>query len=801
MRFYSILAALLLITFSSQAQQECGQHVIENAERLADPAFDAAFTEADELSKLESNNSNARAETLVIPLVFHVLHQNGPENISDAQIHDCIRSMNLDFNEGNIELDEIIPEFQDNIGNAEVEFRLATLDPTGNPTSGIDRIESNRTFIGDETAKLNIWPRAKYINIWVTDVITVGGVVNGAAAYTRRPFAAQNSPGTDGIITNHRYVGRIGTSSVQRSKTLSHEMGHFFNLKHTWGDSNNPGCDGTSTNPNDPCFGVNNCADDDDVGDTPNTLGVDNGSCNLNASGCSSGTISNVQNFLDYSSCDAMFTKGQVSRMRSALSSSTAQRNQLWMASNLEATGVSVLTAANYYVERSIACRGEFVQFFDESTYEPESWSWELICPSATLTSNEQNPIFEMRDQGIYTVKLTVTQGGVTETIEDVDAFVVSDVYGSAMPFQETFDGENRGWVSTTTRTDNSEYGWKLSKAHGFNDSYSYKMNNYGQESTDGFDLYFSSVDFRPMTAISMNFKVAYARRSSLDGDRLSLSVSDDCGESWTLFWTGISSFMNNGKSNTSSAFSPESASDWISVNVPTIPLSWVSQDAIFRFRFSAGGGNNLYLDDINIDGNYEDVPYLVYPLDQSPNRPNDVNLNWRAVDKSSEYEYELSKSEEFTSLITSGTLATIDDEFSEGADTEYKTEALENGTTYFWRVRAKVGSSMSDWSEVWSFTVDEEGVGVNDLSNASGLSIYPNPTSNRVNVTVNEELQDVSIVIYNLNGQIVQRSYVGPMNASSKVSLSTSDLSSGSYILEVSSYNQKWNQLLMIYR
>ena len=148
MRFYSILAALLIITFSSQAQQECGQHIIENVERLADPEFDAAFTEADEQAKLESNNSTTRAETRVIPLVFHVLHQNGPENISDAQILDCIRSMNLDFNEGNIELDEIIPEFQNDIGNAEVEFRLATLDQTGNPTSGIDRIESNRTLLG-----------------------------------------------------------------------------------------------------------------------------------------------------------------------------------------------------------------------------------------------------------------------------------------------------------------------------------------------------------------------------------------------------------------------------------------------------------------------------------------------------------------------------------------------------------------------------------------------------------------------------------------------------------------------------
>jgi hypothetical protein len=798
MRFYLILATALLVSLSAQSQQKCGQHLLENALRSSNPELDAFITEQDELARAQGENYSSRAEKIIIPVVFHIIHNNGDENISDAQIFDAIRLMNLDYSASSPDLDDVIPSFQDDIGDAEIEFRLATLDPSGNPTTGIDRIVSTRTYTGDESTKLNPWPRNKYLNIWTADNITINGISGAAAAYSRRPAAAQFNASTDGIISNHIYVGSIGTSS-EDSKTLSHEAAHYLNLKHTWGDSNDPGCDGTATNPNDPCFGVNNCNEDDDVNDTPRTVGTDDFSCDLNAPGCISGQISNVQNIMDYASCEAMFTKGQVSRMRSALNSSTAQRNQLWTNSNLDATGVTQLTAAKYYVERPVACRGDFVQFYDASTYDADSWSWELVGPSATLTSNDQNPVFEMRDQGIYTVKLTVTQGSVTQSIEDVDAFVVSDVYGTAMPFKESFDGDNRGWIADNNGSVNTEYVWSLSEAVGFDDTYSFKMHNYGQNSRDIDDLYFTSVDFRPLTSISMSFKIAYARRSSLDADRLTVAVSDDCGESWTTFWTGLASFMNNGKPNTSSDYVPQSSSDWLSVNVPTIPLSWVSENAIFRFSFRAGGGNHLYLDDINIDGVYSDVPFLVYPLDQATQRPNDVLLDWRAVDKSSEYEYQLSKDENFSSLVESGTLAALNSDDSQREDTEFRTEGLENGATYFWRVRAKVSGSMGDWSEVWNFTVAADGVGINDQDELRALSVYPNPTSDRVNISVNSNQEDVMIVIYNLNGQIVQQSYVGHMNASSEVSLSTNELSAGSYILEVSSSNDKWNQLLVI--
>jgi len=140
------------------AQQKCGQHLLENALRASDPQLDAFIAEQDELARAQGQNYSSRAEKIIIPVVFHVIHDNGDENISDAQIYDAMRLMNLDYSASSPDLDDVIASFQDDIGDAEIEFRLATLDPTGNPTTGIDRIVSTSTYVGNESTKLNPWP-------------------------------------------------------------------------------------------------------------------------------------------------------------------------------------------------------------------------------------------------------------------------------------------------------------------------------------------------------------------------------------------------------------------------------------------------------------------------------------------------------------------------------------------------------------------------------------------------------------------------------------------------------------------
>ena len=189
---------------------------------------------------IKSFNSNVgQSQTTpiyVIPVVFHVIHENGIENISDAKIFEGIKIVNQDYRLWNADSAEIDQDFLSVKGNGGIEFRLAQLDPNGNPTTGIDRIVSSETNVGDDGSKLNPWPRNKYLNIWVVKTFP-----SGAAGYSYLPSTVDPSfmASVDGIIVNHNYVGH---GSGER--TLTHEIGHWLNLSHPWGPTNNPGLSG-----------------------------------------------------------------------------------------------------------------------------------------------------------------------------------------------------------------------------------------------------------------------------------------------------------------------------------------------------------------------------------------------------------------------------------------------------------------------------------------------------------------------------------------------------------------------------
>jgi len=192
-----------------------------------------------------------------IPVVFHVLHQNGPENISDAQIFDAISILNRDMRKLNPDTITIIPKFQPLLSDIRIEFRLAKLDPQGNCTNGIDRIYTSKTNYGDDSAKVNPWPRDRYLNIW-----TAKNLLQGWAGYAYYPSAATGSLSVhDGLMVLADYVGSIGTSTPYKSRTITHEVGHWLDLGHPWNTTIN-----ISIN-------VGLACGDDLVNDTPITKG------------------------------------------------------------------------------------------------------------------------------------------------------------------------------------------------------------------------------------------------------------------------------------------------------------------------------------------------------------------------------------------------------------------------------------------------------------------------------------------------------------------------------------------------
>jgi hypothetical protein len=160
--------------------------------------------------------------------------------------------LNQYWNKYNPELPLVTAVYQPIVANMGVEFRLARLDPQGVCTDGIDRVMTFATNVGNNNTKLNPWPPDKYVNFWVNKAIERDSSNFGTIAFSMYPVNVQtwtNNDIIDGIITK---IAGVNGGPIGRS-TLAHEVGHWLNLKHVWGDTNSPGV---------------SCGDDD-VDDTP----------------------------------------------------------------------------------------------------------------------------------------------------------------------------------------------------------------------------------------------------------------------------------------------------------------------------------------------------------------------------------------------------------------------------------------------------------------------------------------------------------------------------------------------------
>lgn len=273
MKFKVHITTILIILFSrtyiAQELKHCGTDQAIKQLYEAHPEMWQSFINNENAYNI-AGAANALNKTLsttvyTIPVVFHVLHQNGPENISDAQIMDAMAILNRDMRKLNADTINVIPRFKDLVSDIRIEFVLARLDPQGNCTNGIDRIYTSKTNYGDDSAKVNPWPRDKYLNIW-----TAKALQQGWAGYAYYPSAATGSLSVhDGLMVLANYVGSIGTSNVNQSRCITHEVGHWLDLGHPWNTTIN-----ISIN-------VGLACGDDLIDDTPTTKGHTNCPGNL----------------------------------------------------------------------------------------------------------------------------------------------------------------------------------------------------------------------------------------------------------------------------------------------------------------------------------------------------------------------------------------------------------------------------------------------------------------------------------------------------------------------------------------
>ncbi|WP_452225539.1 GEVED domain-containing protein [Lacinutrix chionoecetis] len=300
-----------LFTFSLFAQQERNCGSMENLEyrKQLDPTLESkmaqieAFTQQ-KVNEIESSQNKIVGDIITLPVVVHVLYRNATENISVAQIQSQLDVLNEDFRRTNPDADNTWSQAAD----TQIEFCLATVDPSGNATTGITRKSTTRRDWGtsddmkrSSTGGINPWNTSEYLNMWIVpQMLSNGGTILGYAQFPG------GSAATDGVVMGYNYFGRTGavTAPFDGGRTTTHEVGHFLNLRHIWGDSN--------------------CGNDF-VSDTP-THQTSNGGCPVGQVSC--GSTDMVQNYMDYTndSCMNLFTTGQKNRMRAVLAAGGARR-------------------------------------------------------------------------------------------------------------------------------------------------------------------------------------------------------------------------------------------------------------------------------------------------------------------------------------------------------------------------------------------------------------------------------------------------------------------------------------------
>ena len=253
--------------------------------------------------RLEEVTARRRQESLraavpklvTVKVVVNVVHRTDEQNVSDAQVKRQISVLNRDFAATNTDKNKVPEVWKGFLTDSRIRFKLASVNRKRTTRNGFDTDDSVKYA---STGGLAAFQPASHLNLWVCPLS--GGVL-GYAQFPGGPAA------TDGVVIDYRAFGTKGTAQApfNLGRTTTHEVGHYFNLRHIWGDTED--CSGT-----------------DFVADTPNAAGPNYGTPTFPSISCSNGPNGDMfMNYMDYVDDAAMFmfTAQQVVRMRAALDS------------------------------------------------------------------------------------------------------------------------------------------------------------------------------------------------------------------------------------------------------------------------------------------------------------------------------------------------------------------------------------------------------------------------------------------------------------------------------------------------
>ncbi|MBX3163161.1 MAG: T9SS type A sorting domain-containing protein [Bacteroidetes bacterium] len=716
-----IIFLLPALGFSQEVNiQPCNTYAAMEEYFHANPQAKAAYEAKEKMTQKlyeerianRNANANAAAKTTAlsdytIPVVFHVLHQYGVENVADQVCIDALAQLNRDFSRQGADTNLIFKPFKDGTYpqtpagyiDSQIKFMLAHKDPQGKCTNGIVHHYDDRTNwhqanngIGTPNNFAGItWTPSKYLNIIVVkNIIPQGSVAGGGiiVGYTYKPGTWATNAVQDAIVYRYDYLGGL------QARTLAHELGHWLDLDHTFGNTNNPGVA---------------CGNDDGISDTPITRG------NFGVgSACSVFTMSppcfssstpfsqapyfqNAENFMDYSNCPRNFTAGQTNKMQLTLSQATSGRNNLSTPENLTATDVDgtlpcaliadwISTNGSYTV-----CAGGALEVKDYSyNGMPVSWQW-TGNNSATAASANSITTITFPLQGITTVTLTVTNSSglissFTRTVE-----VKNATPGITTAFTESFEsGLPAGWSVVNPDVGTSEWtGIGDNIAYDGVSSFYVSGAEAGANQED--NLYLPLINMQTIAEKTFTFAYAYARASTSHNDVLKVQASSDCAATWADLAILNANVMQNGSGGIIEAdfpYFPFSKEEWKVYHVNSSAWNQYknSPTLLIRFNFkesSIGHGNNLFIDAVNIGGINTNIPD---GLNKFPDKLVSLNLYPNPTDNEATLKFTLADASAIKINVIDVTgrvlLNVIDNSFTAGEHTISinKNNTLEQG-------------------------------------------------------------------------------------------------------------------------
>lgn len=621
-----LFAATFTLIFSAKAQNNwCGNEAMENKLKAQFPNYTEQMHQG--MLKAASGAKDLQKATLDIPVVVHIIHDNGIGNITEEQVENALRILNDDYNRNNPDAvqtrNSTNAPFTPIAGDMDVQFKLAKLDPNGECTNGIIRVNAPElTYNANDDCKYSAnggsdqWPMDQYLNIWVINSIDNDGAAGITLGYAYLPYWPNGA--NYGILIRHDYFGTIETAAGSDGRTLTHEMGHLLGLQHIFdgGWGGDTGCHAGD------CFQNGDYCCDTPPQEQPNW------SCSQIWNSCSDIPVNDafgfdvfdqIENYMSYNACQNMFSMDQVAIMQNNFIDIGFMANMV-TPSNIIATGINAantLCKAEFDASKRELCANEIVQFTDLSFHAPSSWIWSvspgvegtdwMFVDATTATSSD--PKIQFMTQGIYAVSLLVGDG-VSNATEIKSNFITVLPSYAAIPYWEGFEAYSSftnvpNWV-VYNPGENNEFSIETTTSH--SGAKCARLTNFNELGVNTDELLSAPIDLSsldPLTeTVTLSFRYAYRKRTAATDEWLKVFISSDCGTNWVQRKTLHGSQFSPDVVNTS--WMPTTQLDWTTVHMTNVTSNYFSEDFRMKFRFEGNGGNNFFLDDINL---YQGAP------------------------------------------------------------------------------------------------------------------------------------------------------------------------------------------------